>query len=260
MFERFTTIFGQRIPSYSIILLIGVIASVVWVVMRAPKEKRLAIFDTLLVTLFSAVIIGRVVHVAVSWAYFAENIGETWRIHQSGGINWHGAVVGAIISTIIVGHLQNLDVQRLLESLAMPIALMTLAGWWACSVAHCAYGTEVQRMTDYPAWMTWDTNNIYGLQAPRFAVQSIGIGLSRLLILLIFILHWCGWARGYRLWTALIGVSCISFGSGFIRGDLGVAFYNLHVDQWLDIAVIGLATVGIMLTYRRRTMQTSPLR
>ena len=252
MFERFTTIYGQRIPSYSIILLIGVIASIAWVLMRTPKEKRLATLDTLLIALVSAVIIGRMVHVAVSWAYFSENMGVIWRIHQSGGINWHGAVIGAIITIISLGHWRNIDTDQLLDSFAMPIAVMALSGWWACSVAHCAYGVEIERMADYPAWMTWDANNIYGLQAPRFAVQPIGMWLSRFLIVLIFVLHWREWAKNYRLWIALIFVSFISFGLGFMRGDASKMFYELHIEQWLDVGIISIAMIAILATMRQQ--------
>lgn len=253
MFERFTYILGQRVPSYSIILIVGAIATLLWIIANTPKSKRLATLDILLISLLSAVIVGRVVHVLISWVYYTENLNEIWRIYQRGGINWHGAVVGGLSTAYVIGKWRKLDVRKLLDNLALPIAIMALAGWWACSVAYCAYGAEVQRMSDYPQGVTWDAYNLYGLQAPRFAVQRLGMWFSRLLILLLVILHWRGWLKGYRLWISLLAVSSISCGLGFLRGDTSTTLGILRIEQWLDIAMI-VASMGMILAQRFSTM------
>ena len=126
------------------------------------------------------------------------------------------------------------------------LPLLAFAGWYGCATAACAYGAPVERMADYPGFMTWLADDIYRLTMPRFATQPIGMMSSAILLLITIFLQWRGWLIRVRFPLILIALACVSFGIGFLRGDYAPVWYGLRAGQWLDIGIVVIALVGVV--------------
>ena len=68
---------------------------------RTPAEKRLQAFDVLIGGLVGGIIIARAEHVLLNLAHFSFHRHEILQI-QAGGLDWHGALVGAALGMALV--------------------------------------------------------------------------------------------------------------------------------------------------------------
>src|SRR5687768_12394039 len=193
MYNPFFTIFGRQWYSYTVLLMFGTVLTLIWLVYQAPQGKRTATLDVFLAGLVGGVLLGRLVHVALQWQYFIDHVPEIRKIYEEGGLNWHGLVIGAVFTMTLMAKVRKIEMQPLLNSLALLIPVLALFGWWACGTIGCAYGLPVARMADYPAGITWAQPDIFGITEPRFATQLFGVLWSMsvfMLALLLYRKHW----------------------------------------------------------------------
>lgn len=252
MFNQFTIIFGRQWQSYTIALLLGIVLSFAWMVYRAPKNERTKTVDVCLSALIGAVIVGRLLHVSLNWAFFVDRIDLIYEIHREGGLNWHGAVIGALVTGYLMARLRGISTQHLVKNAVIILPLLSFFAYYACATAGCAYGLPVERMADYPRWMTWIADDIYRLNMPRFATQPLGMFGSGILFILACLLYWRGWLIKIRFWLMLFLIALLSFGISFLRGDYALEFSGLVIGQWLDLGLMLIAiTLPIRALYNR---------
>lgn len=245
-----TAILGHPWQTYTLTLMIVLIGSVAWGVWRAPQGKRAATFDVCLGGVIGGVLVGRAVHVALWWAYFQQNTAQIWQL-SDGSVDWRGALIGALVGAWGLSRWRSADVAWLARQAAWFVPLLATAGWWACAAGRCAYGAAVPFMSDYPPGMTWDAPDIYNVIEPRFAVQPMGAALSLIVWALMLLALRRDWFPRWRVGLALIMVSLISFGLGFLRGDTMPVWGALRADQWLDAGVALLGMGWIVFGIRR---------
>jgi prolipoprotein diacylglyceryltransferase len=238
MYSQFTTMFGRQWYTYTLLLMFGAVLTLVWLMYQAPQGKRTATLDVFLAGLVGGVSLGRLVHVAVQWQYFIDRTPEIRKIHEEGGLNWHGIVIGALFAMTFMAKVRKIEMQPLLNSLVLLMSILALIGWWACGTIGCAYGLSVERMADYPAGITWAQPDIFGITEPRFATQLFGVLWSILLFVLALILHHKHWLSNARLWLILLLLSSSNFAISFWRGDFSMMVYGLRSEQWLDTGLI----------------------
>ena len=203
------------------------------------------------VGLILGVLMARLEHVALNWDYFAYNTHEITHIHR-GGLDWHGAIVGAGIGIVLMGRWQQVSLTKLTDSLTLLLPLLSLTIWWGCWSASCRYGAEVATLVDYPAWMVWEGRDIFGIYAPRFHTQFIGMMFSFGLLTMTLVLFWRNWLLFKRFWLLLSLVTGIMFFTSFLQGDYRVAINGLRVTQYLDGVFIVFAFI-VTLKSRRLT-------
>jgi phosphatidylglycerol:prolipoprotein diacylglycerol transferase len=205
-----------------------------------------AVVDVYLAGLAGGLLGGRLSFVMLNWSYYTYNLDRALRIGE-GGLDWHGAVVGGLVGMGIAVYfipLQNVETTKsriyadLLDTLTPSLPVLALAGWLGCGAVACYYGAEVENMADYPAFMTADLPDIYGIYVPRFNTQFLGTVFSGGLLALTFLMSLWGRLRYRRFWLALALLSAGMFGIGFLRGDYTVWIAGLRFDQWLDIALL----------------------
>jgi prolipoprotein diacylglyceryltransferase len=235
MFNQYSILFGQQIQTYTFALALSILLSIFWLVLSAPKGQASATFDICLAGLIGAIILGRLFHVALNWLYFGENLQMVSRIHEQGGINWHGAALGAFLAGALMAKFRGLSLSDLLSKLSPILPLIAFSGWYGAASSGAAYGIPVKHMVDYPAFFTWIERDIYGLVSPRFAVQSLGMVWTGLLFLLAIILQWRGSFFKRRLPLILLLLCIGAFSLGFLRGDYALMLFGLRAEQWLDI-------------------------
>jgi prolipoprotein diacylglyceryltransferase len=174
--------------------------------------------------------------VALNWAYFAAHTSEIWSL-SSGGLNWHGALIGCLLGALGMAQWRRLDVAHLRDSLALCLPVAALVNWQACVAAACGYGVEVRTLADYPSWLAIEAPDIYGIAAPRLNVPLLGIFWSLALGALALLLAWRNALPGARLWllSALYALG-MALLSGF-RGEYVPLWFGMRADQALDLIV-----------------------
>ena len=233
MSSPYFTFVGFTASIYSLSLAVGLALSVAVGAYRARALYRPAqVIDGCLAALVGGLIGARVEHVLLHWDYFAINLGEALRLN-AGGLDWHGAVIGALIGLAIVSRTRRIDGRTLLARFAPALPLLALTGWIGCAAAACAYGAEVDTLALHPAYAVWEARDVYGMLAPRYSTQRFGMILALILIPLGLV------ARGERRFWLLLGLlSAGMFAIGFVRGDAVPIIAGLRADQWLDAAFV----------------------
>jgi phosphatidylglycerol:prolipoprotein diacylglycerol transferase len=232
----FTTIGPVTLPTFTFALVFAILASAGVALYRA-RENRGELADAYLAALVGGVIGARAGHVLLNWDYFAYNQNEIWRI-SSGGLDWHGAVIGGLVSLYLAARWHRLSWRDLLDSLVLILPVIALAGWWGCMAANCGYGIEVDTLANYPALIVAEVPDVYGIPAPRYNTPFFGMIFSLLMLALVWLLRWQGWLIHRRFWLMLIIFSLGMFALGFWRGDHAVSIAGLRADQWLDAALV----------------------
>lgn len=195
--------------------------------------------DTYLAALIGGVVLARLGHVLLSWDYFGSNLGEIVHL-ELGGLNWHGAVLGAVIGLHLMARLRRVDARYLLDALTLGLPLIGLAGWWGCVASACGYGLEVPTLYEYPALAVSESQDIFGILAPRYNTQLFGLLLSLVMLALALLLMWRGWLRCRRFWLILALLSGGMFVIGFYRGDAVTMVAGIRLDQVFDAGLVAI--------------------
>ncbi len=244
MFAPTIQIGSTTLSTYTTWVAFALFISAGFTLYRTVPEKRLPTVDVLIGGLIGGIMLGRVEHVLLNWNYFAYNTAEMIQFHQ-GGLDWHGVVIGAGISMSFVSRWRQIPLLPVIDSLTILIPLLSLAEWWGCWAVSCRYGMEVATLADYPAWMVWEGRDIFGIYAPRFHTQLIGIVASLVLLTVTLVLFWRNWLVYRRFWLLLASVACIMFFMSFLQGDYNIQIYQLRLTQYFDgIFIVCAGYVG----------------
>jgi len=87
-----------------------------------------AVFDAFLGGLIGGALGGRLAHVVFAWDYFSLHPEAIPRLSE-GGLEWHGALAGALIGLAIVSRWRRLPWGPLLNVLAPILPLIALGAW-----------------------------------------------------------------------------------------------------------------------------------
>lgn len=227
-------IFTLSTYTFLIALAIGILGG--WVVRRANVGERKATFDVCLAGLLGGLLLARLEHVALNGQYFRVYPNEIVDF-RAGGLDWHGAVIGALFGMALMAQRQKIALNPILDHAAIGLPLIMLAAWWGCEIALCAYGAEVATMAAYPPGFTWEAMDRYGYFAPRFYTQQLGKMAAILIFGVALFLLWRKLLSGKRFWLLLILSSLSMLGIGLLRGDYAPLIYQMRADTWLDLAL-----------------------
>jgi phosphatidylglycerol:prolipoprotein diacylglycerol transferase len=232
--------------TYPFLLMLAIVLLVGWVVRRANVGQRRRTFDVALGGLMGGLLLARLEHIILQWQYFQVHPSEILDF-GAGGLEWHGAVIGAVLGGALVAHWRKMALKPILDRAAFGIPLLALAAWAGCEAALCAYGAEVATMAAYPPGITWEAMDSYGYFAPRFYTQQLGKITSLPLLGFAFWLMWRRRLRGKRFWLLLLLLSLSMFGIGFLRGDYALSVYALRLDAWFDLSLAVYAGIFLAL-------------
>lgn len=220
-----------RLPVYSLMLLVAAVATCLGGLYRSPYRFT-QVIDVALAAVVVGLIGARLEYVALTWDYFGAHPDEILRV-ELGGLGWHGAVLGAYAGMTGAARWRGLDRCELLNRFAWALPLFAFAGWIGCAAAGCGYGREVDTLANYPDWLVWETRDVYGILAPRYATARFGMALAVIVGLAGTL------ARGERrFWVLLTLLSAGMFGIGFLRVDAAPMIVGLRADQVLDAAFL----------------------
>lgn len=248
------TVLWWTLPSYMMLiaaaLLIG-FGVMFWESRRSWTLSQAA--NSALIALALGLFGARTEHIILHWEYFAGVPSEILNL-AAGGLNAHGAILGAAFGGWISARLYRNNLGPWLGAAAWMLCLISVAAWWGCAAAACTYGAEVANLANYPSWLVWEAQGDFLMVAPRYAAQPIGAVASAVLLGVIGVAAALGLAGRRRAGLALVGVMLINFVLGFLRGDPGLMLGSLRVTQLMDIALL---VAGVLLAVWPRRQPVS---
>ncbi|MCU0497286.1 MAG: prolipoprotein diacylglyceryl transferase [Anaerolineae bacterium] len=228
----YTTLGPFTLPTYTLLLMIAIGVSLARLAYGQPR-----LIDAGLAGLAGGLIGGRIVHVLLQWSYFSAHPTEITQFN-TGGLAWHGAVIGALIGIAIVARLRRIAWRDLTDRLALIVPWIGLMAWWGCRENSCSYGIEIANLSAYPSYLVWEAKDIYGLIAPRYNTQNLGMAFAIALMMILIALTLTGRLYGRRFGIALISWGVIMGMLGFLRGDQVLLLNGWRADQGLDLLMI----------------------
>ncbi len=212
-------VLGWPLPSFAALIGIGILVGFGIALAARGTLKAGALADVGLVALLAGILLARLEHILLNLPYFARVPAEMWEI-RAGGLEWRGALLGGLLGAWAMARVRRLSLPRVFDALALAVPPVMFGGWWACMANGCGYGAEVANLSDYADVWVWEASGIYGIIAPRWRVQGIGMGAAALIWAVLLMMTWRGWASGRRMvWAVALTVLAMS-ALGALRGDM----------------------------------------
>lgn len=231
--------------TYSVLLNLGLALGLGWLYAAAPVEKKNRWLDIGIAAIAGGLVGARLVYVLVNGAYYATNVAEALMIWR-GGLSWVGAALGALLGAGGWARRLREPLLPVLDAAALPLVLLSALTWGGCLAAGCAYGAEVAP-GQLPAWFVSTAPDLYGLQAPRWPTQALGVGWGVFSLLVIFSLRRRRWPEGALGLYALGLVALGAFFLGFVRGDPVPLVSGFRLDVFGSAVVLVAVALAWML-------------
>ncbi len=241
-----------RIWPYTVRLVAGVVAALLWLWFMAPRRPgdRRRLTSLIWILAAGALLGARLGYVAEHAQYFIARPGDILALRDVGGLHGTGAWLGGLIALGLwirsTGETATPPVQLLI-----PATLLVAAGaWWGCADAGCAWGKNA--LTAPSAWhgLVADAPDLYHTVRPRYAVQWIAAVLALGMGVLSMLLPRFGYlfSAGYMLGVAGLSV---------LRADPAIMVGEYRLDGWLHVA---LASILLWFQIRGLKLATSDTR
>lgn len=135
------TIGSKDIYWYGIIIGIGFFTAIVAAVILAKKYgvSPDTIYDIALYGTPSAIVCARIYYVAFNWEGYADNLSEIYKIWH-GGIAIYGAIIGAVISTVIYCREKKQNLPLICDIGAVGLLIGQIFGRWGNFFNQEAFG------------------------------------------------------------------------------------------------------------------------
>lgn len=211
-----------------------------------PKEL---FTDLVLWAVPIALICARIYYVIFNWSYYSQHPNEIIAIWK-GGIAIHGALIGAIVTTVVFAKKKNVSFWKLADIAAPSIILGQAIGRWGNFMNQEAHGGPVSReflerlqLPDFIINQMYIKGSYYH---PTFLYESLW-DLIGFLILLI--LQRLNLKRGEVFLTYVIWYSIGRFFIEGMRTDSLMLTDSLRMAQVLSVILVVAST--ILILYRR---------
>jgi phosphatidylglycerol:prolipoprotein diacylglycerol transferase len=230
--------------SYTVVWALGFAAAIVFTYLQLNQDRRrwLAWFDGLLAGLGVGIVVGRLVYVTGNAAYFYDHPGQMIQLWQ-GGLNYHGAVGAGLLVFGLWQWGRGVALRPQLDTLVVPLIILTGFGWLACYLEGCAYGRE----TVLGLW-AGNLPDSYGVFQVRYQTQLLGLLWSGIVLALVVGI------RGRvspltRFWLTLLLLSAGRIILSILRGDAMPTWNDLRLDTLAD-GVLALVVLSGLLFSR----------
>jgi prolipoprotein diacylglyceryltransferase len=160
-------------------------------------------------------------------------------------LHQHGLPVRIPFAHLFQPDAHPVSLRRLADVLTPGLALGIAFGWAACLMGGCAYGNlgEGFGYAILP--------DLYGVEASRFATQAVGLGISLLLFLGVWLTRrrW-PFAGALSLLYGLLYFA-VAFFLEFTRGDEAIYLGPWRLAQVLNLVLALAAALGLLILWWR---------
>lgn len=242
------------LSSYTVLLDLGLLGGGTLAYLKARRQRLnvMQVLDAILATALGGLLTARIVYVASHWAYYQDYVRRALR-PWDGGLAWQGALVGGLTAVAIFCAIQRISLLVTLDVLTPGAALLAIFAWLGCLLSGCAPGVET-----YPGqgllWsLSLDLPDLYGIWAPRVAVQLLGAIWSTVALGLVILAERREQQAGLAFSLWLTAYSIGSFMLGFVRGDEAPLVGSWRVGQVTDLALtVSGAVLSFALALKKR--------
>jgi len=237
---------------YGLIIAVGLMLAVVYAWKRSPRFgiKPDDITDGVLCVAPVAIIFARIYYCVFNWKAggYADNPISVLYVWE-GGIAIYGAVIGAVLATIVYCWYKEIKLTAVLDLVALGFLIGQFVGRWGNFFNREAFGYETESFLRMGLYLTEDggVSNTMFYYHPTFLYESLWNMAGFVL------LHFLSKRRQYDGQIALGYVVWYGLGRTIIEGLRTDSLYwgQVRVSQALAaISVIVAATVMVILAWR----------
>jgi phosphatidylglycerol:prolipoprotein diacylglycerol transferase len=249
MYPTLFSIGNFNIPTYTVLLDLGLILGLLLTYYEGKRQiaRGTLALDLGLWVVIGGILGGRIGYVLANWRTFSEDWASVIRVWE-GGLSFHGAVLGGLLVVLLFAYLHQHDenpvsLWQLVDVLTPGLALGIAFGWAACMMGGCAYGNlgEGLGYVILP--------DLFGVEASRFATQAVGLGISLLLFLGVWLTRrHLPFAGALSLLYGLLYFAAAFF-LEFTRGDEAIYVGPWRLAQVLDLALALAAGLGLLVLW-----------
>lgn len=238
--ETAFSIFGRDIKWYALIITAGLVLGALFGLREAKRVgvSSDTILDILIFGTPSAIVCARAYYVLCEWSYYSVHKDEIVKI-WNGGIAIYGAIIGAVLSTLIYCKVKKLDIGKIFDIGAFGLLIGQIIGRWGNFVNAEAHGGE----TSLP-WRMYIADINMAVH-PTFLYESLWNTLG--FILLLFYRK----RKKFEGEVFLMYVAWYGIGRAMIEGlrtdSLYIAATQIRTSQLLAVitALIAIAVIVI---------------
>lgn len=245
-------IWGRKIPSYGLMIVLGVILANLAALLLIRKNKQ-NIFDFIILeayTFIGAFAGAKILYLLISYKEIAwEKIFEPAYFNElmQGGFVFYGGLAGGLAVALLAGKLHKINAPVYIREYIFLIPFIHSFGRLGCHLAGCCYGVPYAGIgaVEFPQGSLAPAGvSLFPVQL----VESIVLMLTALIILVLQLIRKNRY--GIENYFLLYGISRFMleyFRDDKVRGYLGM----WSTSQWISIALF--IVVIVMLLYRHRT-------
>jgi phosphatidylglycerol:prolipoprotein diacylglycerol transferase len=249
MYPTLFTIGEFSVASYTVLLDLGLILGLLVTYLEGKRqlENGTLALDLGLWSVIGGILGGRIAYVLANWRIFSEDWVSAFRIWE-GGLAFHGAILGGLLVFAVFAFVQGrgeepVSFWRLADVLTPGLALGIAFGWAACLLGGCAYGIVGEGL-GYAI-----LPDLFGVEASRFATQAVGLGISLVLFLGVWLMRrrWPFAGAGFLLYGLLY--FALQFFLEFTRGDEAIYVGPWRLAQVLNLVLALAAGVSLLVLW-----------
>lgn len=234
-------VFGLSVRWYGIIISFGIILATL-ITIKEAKQKEYSedlVIDLLLFAIPASIVGARLYYVLFSWDKYKNNLTDIFNIRQ-GGLAIHGALIAAVLVTIIYSRIKKLSFWTLADMFAPGIILGQGIGRWGNFVNQEAHGGP----TNLPWGIIIDGQKVH----PTFLYESLWNFL-----VFAFLLWFRKNKSKVKGETFLLYIALYSLGRLFIEGlrTDSLMFLGFRIAQLMSLGIIIISIVAIFIRRKK---------
>ncbi|MFD2045019.1 prolipoprotein diacylglyceryl transferase [Ornithinibacillus salinisoli] len=241
---------------YGVIIATGAFLGL-WLVTKEANRlglKKDVMVDLVVYAIPISIICARIYYVTFEWERYAD--GPFWRVFAiwEGGIAIHGALIGAVITTVVFARVKKISFWQLVDIAAPGLILGQAIGRWGNFMNQEAHGGPISESTynSFPQYLPDFIMNqmcIDGVMYhPTFLYESVW---NILVLILLLVLRRKNLIRGEVFLAYLMSYSVGRF---FIEGMRTDSLYGGGLRAAQVISVLIIVGAILIIIYRRKTI------
>lgn len=258
------TIFGIDVYWYGIIIACGMLLGLMVTIKEAKRTGQDSDFyiDTVIISAIISILFARLYYVIFSWSYYKDHLDEIFSI-RNGGIAIYGAIIGAVLSAIIICKIKNKNFFKVADTFSFALLIGQIIGRWGNFVNREAFGGYTDSLfamryikdqaSNIPEDVLDKVINVNGVEYiqvhPTFLYESLwNIGV----LIVIFMFR-----KRKKFDGQLMAIYFIGYGLGrfWIEGmrtdSLMIASTNIRVSQILSTILVVSFIIYLIINLKK---------